>query len=283
MRARTNSKIRFGNVPLALVALLLGGPALAVPPFSGTIFLDPDIITENDPTAFVDITARGQGMRTMFDRRVNSFILVNAFLFDATYDDGLQIEMQVNPEFGANAALVEARFYAEVFGRLPSALRRDVETSWIHRGDEAFGGGNNNLLIHTGSIGQDYIAQGILEETLVHEASHTSLDADHAASSGWLAAQQSDNEFISTYARDFPDSEDVAESFLVIYALEFRRDRIDASLAETIQNTIPNRVAYFRNQNLDLYPNGQTGVLFASGFEEPMMVLQAWLESISDD
>ena len=95
MRARTNSKIRFGNVPLALVALLLGGPALAVPPFSGTIFLDPDIITENDPTAFVDITARGQGMRSMFDRRVNSFILVNAFLFDATYDDGLQIETKV--------------------------------------------------------------------------------------------------------------------------------------------------------------------------------------------
>ena len=75
----------------------------------------------------------------------------------------------------------------------------------------------------------------------------------------------------------------VAESFLLIYALGFRRDRIGDSLAETIQITIPNRVTYFLNQNLDLYPNGQTDIMFASGFEEPMMVLKAWLGSIFDD
>ena len=230
--------------------------AQAEPPFSGTIFLDPDLITEDDPTAFVSLTGNGMALRTMFDRRVNQFIQVNAHLFDASYDDGLKIEIQVNEEFNAAEALAQAEFYAEVFGRLPTSLRRDVETSWIHRGDEAFGGGNNNLLIHTGSLAEDYIARGILEETLVHEASHTSLDADHAASPGWLAAQAADGEFISTYARDFPNREDVAESFLLIYALDHRRDRISDAMANTIASTIPNRIEYFRGVPLDLYPNG---------------------------
>lgn len=43
----------------------------AVPPFDGTIFLDPDIIVPTDPTTFQAAPYAGQGMRTMFDRRVN--------------------------------------------------------------------------------------------------------------------------------------------------------------------------------------------------------------------
>ena len=69
--------------------------------------------------------------------------------------------------------------YGEEIGRLPTALRKDVETVWIHKGVELFGGGNNNLLIHTGQA-VDYIYEGILEEVLVHEAAHTSLDTYHA-------------------------------------------------------------------------------------------------------
>jgi len=93
---------------------------------------------------------------------------------------GLTTEIQVNPEFGnSEVALAEAEKYAEVIGRLPTALRNDVETVWIHKGTEPFGGGNNNLLIHIGQA-EIYMNDGILEETFVHEASNTSLDASHA-------------------------------------------------------------------------------------------------------
>lgn len=226
----------------------------AEPPFSGTIFLDPDIITDSDPTTLQDVSYSGRGMRTMFDRRVNNWITVNAYLFDADFDDGLYAEIQVNPEFGSvDAATVEAETYAESIGRLPTALRADVETVWIHKGTEPFGGGNNNLLIHTGQADQ-YVADGILEETFVHEASHTSLDPYHASAPGWLAAQQADGEFISTYARDNPDREDVAESFLPYLAVRYRLSRISPSLADTITGTIPNRIAYFDAQSFDMYP-----------------------------
>ncbi len=228
--------------------------APAAPPFSGTIFLDPDIITPSDPTTFVGLTYSGQGSRTMFDRRVNNWITVNAFLFSASFNDGLTVEVQVNPEFGTVvASQTQAQLYAGAIGRLPTALRRDVRTVWIHQGVQPFGGGNNNILIHVGQADL-YVAAGILEETLVHEAAHTSLDASHAAAPGWLAAQSADPTFISTYARDFPTREDIAESFLPWLAVRYRTDRISAQLLATILATIPNRLAYFDSLGLPMHP-----------------------------
>lgn len=229
-------------------------PRTPAPPFGGTIFIDPDIITSADPTTFEGLTPGGQGIRTMYDRRVDDWIDVSAYLFDATFDDGLTAEIQVNPEFGSSAAAeAQALLYAEVIGRLPTALRVDVETVWIHRGVEPFGGGNNNLLIHVGQADL-YVADGILEETFAHEAAHTSLDATHSAAPGWLEAQAADPTFISDYARDNRDREDIAESFLPYLAVRFRSDRISSELANTILATMPNRIAYFDALGLDMYP-----------------------------
>jgi hypothetical protein len=247
---------RFGSaVMLSLLAVTYTLPAASAPPYSGTIFLDPDIITAADPTAFTGLRYAGRGQRSMYDRRVNRYVTLDAYLFNATFNDLPPVEIQVNPEFASRAAARAAAIqYVPVIGRLPRALRRDVQTVWIHRGDEAFGGGNNNLLIHTGSIAQGYIADGILEETLVHEASHSSLDAANATSAGWRAAQAADGEFISTYARDNPDREDIAESFLVWLAVRFARADINNSYANTVRNTIPNRLRYFDSLNLELAP-----------------------------
>lgn len=222
------------------------------PPFAGTIFIEANIVTEDDPSAFSTIRAMGAAQRQMFDRRVG-WVTANPYLFEASYDDGLTIEIQVNPEFSADEAAVEAERYAWLYGQLPTLLRKDVDTSWIHRGVFAWGGGNRNLLVHTGQ-GERYLNDGIAEETLVHEASHSSLDADYAASAGWLAAQQADPTFISTYAQDFPDREDIAESFLPYVALRYRRDRISDELAATIEAAIPNRIQFFDSIVRDMYP-----------------------------
>ena len=162
-------------------------------------------------------------------------------------------EIQVNPEFGStDNALAEALKYGEEIGRLPTVLRKDVETVWIHKGTKPFGGGNNNLLIHTGQA-SDYINEGILEETFIHEAAHTSLDSSHAFSSGWISAQKSDCNFISSYAKDYPQREDIAESFLPWVAVKYRSDQISEGLKDTILQTIPNRIKYFDNQTFDMY------------------------------
>ena len=130
-------------------------------------------------------------------------------------------------------ARAQVELLAPVIGRIPDALLTDVQTSWIHMREEPFGGGNNNLLIHTGSVPQR-LADGFIEELLVHEAAHTSLDGLYASAPGWLAAQQSDPDFISTYASDFPDREDIAESFLPYLAVRYRPDWISSELADNI-------------------------------------------------
>ncbi len=225
------------------------------PPFSGTIFIDPDIITDLDTSAYSSMTYAGRASRTMFDRRDGGvWITLDPYLFDTSYDDGLSIEIQVNPEFSTvEEAQSQAVFYANVVGRIPTALRTDVETMWIHEGVFPFGGGNNNILIHVGQ-GEAYIRDGILEETLVHEAAHTSLDASYASSTEWIQAQNTDPTFISTYARDFPMREDIAESFVPFLAVEYRSDRITESLKNQILESMPNRIAFFRNLGLDMYP-----------------------------
>ena len=227
----------------------------ADPPYGGTVWVDPNIITSSDPTAFQRITAEGRGERTMYDRRVNDWTRVNAFLFDVQFDDGLSTEIQVNPEFGSvPAAMVEAEKYGRIIGRLPAVLRSDAATVWIHRGDNPLGGGNHNILIHVDRA-ENSNKRGFLEEELAHEGAHTSLDSRHSKASGWIA-QEDDGNFISNYARDHPQREDIAESFLPYLAVRYRSARISPFDEKMILETIPNRIAYFDAQSFDdaMYP-----------------------------
>ena len=242
------------SLPVVVLIGVLSSRLHAAPPFHGTIFIDPDIITSSDPTTFKSVTPAGQANRRMFDRRGEKWTEENAYLFTARFDRGREIEIQVNPEFGSiQAAEVEAEKYTKVIGRLPTSLRANVETVWIHRGMKLFGGGNKNLLIHTEQADQ-YTADGILEEALVHEASHTSLDPTHAVAATWIKAQQADREFISKYALENPKREDIAESYLPYLAIRYRKDRISDELAQKITRAMPHRIEYFDALSLDLYP-----------------------------
>jgi hypothetical protein len=230
------------------------GIAFAEPPFNGTIFLDGDIILPTDSSAFENLNYAGRGERQMFDRRANGNITSNAFLFNAFFIGGRETEIRINAEFAdKDSALPIARKYARIIGQLPAMLRQDVQHVNIHRGRELFGGGGHGILIHTGQS-LEYERDGILEETLVHEATHTSIDAAHRKAPDWVKAQEADGEFISTYARDYPEREDLAESLLLWLAVRVRPDRISKSLYDTVTNTMPARLAYFDAQKFDLFP-----------------------------
>ncbi|MFK7985429.1 MAG: hypothetical protein AB8I08_05315 [Sandaracinaceae bacterium] len=225
------------------------------PPFTGTAFITDDFLTDADPSSFIDLTYTGQGVRTMFDRRPAAFIELNAHLFDARFGGAVTVEIQVNPEFTRDQAETEARFYAAAIGRIPAFLFRDIDTVWIHAGMEAFGGGNRNLLIHT-ERGESHVARGSLEEIFLHEASHTSMDAYHKSDPRWLDAQAADGVALSTYARDNPTREDVAETVGPYLAARFGGSRISAERRAAILDTVPNRVRYLDclGLTMDLVP-----------------------------
>ena len=215
------------------------------PPYAGTVWYDSAIITSEDPSSFQGLTYKGEAPRTMYDRRTSSFNTVTARLYDAEFGATTRqvVEIQVNSEFDEPAAREHAEFYANEIGRIPAFLFRDVKTVWIHDGEELFGGGNNNLLIHV-QQGKNYIADGVLEEVFLHEGAHTSLDAYHANDAIWLEAQRQDGQFISNYARDNPLREDVSETIGPFLAVTYRADRLAPAKIAAVREAIPNRIAY---------------------------------------
>lgn len=218
-------------------------------PYSGTVFISPKVLTASDPTSLKSVTYTGRGDRYLYDRR-SGWGTVNAYLFDVEYANRV-IEFQVNPEFGnSDAARSQVDRYAAVIGRVPSLLLTDADTVWIHRGDESWGGGNRNILIHADTTRDEEF----IEEALIHEGTHTSLDDAHELSEGWRAAQEADGTFISEYAQEHPFREDVAESFLAWFAVRYHPERLAPADLFAILDTIPNRLAYFDAQGFDVSP-----------------------------
>ena len=249
---------------VSVIAMALGGTTLALappahaetsPPYAGTVFLGTQLLTSASPTDLLTVTPAGRGTRTTFDRR-RGWVTQDAYLFTAAYTGSAPTEVIVDPEFGSTeAARAQAEYYARVVGQLPRSCRTQVDALWIHGGDQRLGGGNRSLLIHTG---YEAANPGYLEEALLHECGHTSIDYawNGAAQKGaWDAAAAADPGFLSTYARDNPQSEDVAESFgpYIAWKLGSASTYSPEQLA-TIAAQIPHRLAYLDSLNLDLAP-----------------------------
>ena len=233
---------------------------MSQPPYGGTIFITGNIITSSDNSVYDSLVYKGTDNRLMYDRRNGgAFINNNPFLYDAYFSDGLVTEIQVNSEFSVDQSLLEAEKYSFLIGQLSKGLRKHVETMWIHKGIEAYGGGNNNILVHTGMSEsyEKHYTGNIIEETLIHEAAHTSVDAyvypDRLTNGEeWIKAVDKDNCYISDYARDYPYREDLAELMPLYIAVKFFPGRISEDDRNKILSCCINRILYLDSLSLDL-------------------------------
>jgi len=118
-----------------------------VPPFEGTVFISPRLIDSSDSSSLMNVTYAGRGMREVFDRRVDRWITVEAYLFNVRYGWGA-VEFQVNPEFGSvDAARAEVDTYAPALGRLPAFLMTNAREVELDAGVELFGGNANGSFL----------------------------------------------------------------------------------------------------------------------------------------
>ena len=233
---------------------------LSEPPYGGTIFVTGNVITSTDKSVYDSLVYKGTDRRTMYDfRNGGAFIEHDPFLYDAYFSDGLVTEIQINSEFSVDQSLLEAEKYGFSLGQLSKGLRKHVETMWIHKGTESYGGGNNNILVHTGmsKIYESYYTGNIIEETLLHEATHTSVDAyvypDRLTNGEeWIKAVDKDNCYISDYARDYPYREDLAELMPLYIAVKFFPARIPEDVRNKILSCSINRILYLDSLSLDL-------------------------------
>ncbi len=242
---------------LTLVAAITATPATAAtaPPFEGTVWIGPNIITPASPSDLLSTEPAGRGNRTTYDRR-SGWVTQDAYLFIARFTGSKPAEIIVNPEFGSqDAAATQAGFFARILGQLPRSCRTQVDALWIHPGNENLGGGNRSILIYSDFANGD---RAFLEEGLLHECAHTSLDWDWGGTverAKWAAQAASDPGFISSYAADNPMREDVAETFVpyLVWKLGAASGYTAAQLA-AISQQIPNRLAYLDSLALDLAP-----------------------------
>src|SRR5690554_3291214 len=78
----------------------IGGPH----PYGGTIDMDADVIMDSDPTTHTTLNYEGEGVRNMFDRRIENFQNFDVHLFTASCSDAPDVEVSVNSVIKALAA-----------------------------------------------------------------------------------------------------------------------------------------------------------------------------------
>jgi len=224
------------------------------PPYSNTIYVDPNIVTISAPSSLktIEIYDDTQCV-TFFDRRVDAgFVTGFAHIFDTTFTDGLKTQFWVSSTDFADRedAIDKVWVYANYLARVPQFIRLNIRVVMILDGAESWGGNSDGyLLIHSGS---DFMAYTM--NAFVHEGTHVSTDESVYEDPDWDAAVAADPGYISTYARNYTDFEDNAES--VLLWLGIKLGTLNNAVSLTTTDQIPNRLAYYDNQNYNLFPLG---------------------------
>ena len=222
------------------------------PPYSGTVFLDPDIFTPDDPTSFID-------MEITSDQAENE-----QYDYIATFSDTPNVELSTF-EFSSESLAREVSLkVAKGLGSLPASLKQSVKNILIHQGD-----GRANANISLGTITLHASSSNFvnyLEELLAHEAAHISLDNRFRRNSDWQYAQTVDPTFISTYAQSRSGTEDIAESVVPYLAYRYRPQRISKADYAAILRTMPARIAFFDRELGNLAPVADDSAQLVSRF-----------------
>ena len=125
-------------------------------------------------------------------------------------------------------------------------LRADVGRLSIRGGVQlATGFPDAGVSVQTGDMALRRL-EGRVEEHLFLAAVHAALDGTYAyqRSDDWLAVQEADGRWLTSLARQRPDSEDLSETALYAYALTHTPERLGRSTASTIEARVPNRLEF---------------------------------------
>ena len=222
-----------------------------------SLWLTPDLITASDPSWLRSVEYAGRDKRPIENPADGSAVLEDVFLFDVLYEGHGFVEFQIHPEYGDQSeARKQVDMYAPVVGQLPRALLSKVKWVQVASLPRELSGARaarDHGIYIAPPRAEEWLHEGFLEEVVLHEGAHVSLDTDHIQAPQWIAAQQADGGFLNTYARDYPD-EDIAETTWAYFVTHYRPDRIGARNVETILAAIPNRLAYFDAQRFDMSP-----------------------------
>ena len=253
----------------------------------GTVWESADVITAADPSALDSVVYVGRGMRWFFPPLEGGWRDLEVFLLAAHFAGGTILEVQAHPAYvEADSALAAAKLFLPPIGRLPRVLidgAREVELSpESSRPPPNFHAGSNscgNLYHWEGDLRRAVLRippQGrpqahYVEEVALHEGGHAVLDdcpwdgchdsecdvgLGNPTSAEWRAAQAADSVFITLYALEHPEREDMAETLWAWFVSRCVPDRLHPEYKRRIDAGIPHRLAYLDRAllGLDLRP-----------------------------
>lgn len=209
---------------------------------------DIDFIFSNDEDAFLNITYLGQADKEMPDSRNDILFDNGTYVFQLDFSLGNSIDIWVHSTFGSeNAAFEYANKLTEPIGKLPEFMRSELSHVVLHKGNAgAFAESEANFFVVYSENIDTRISNNDLEETIFHESVHASLDADFLKSEQWLKSQQNDYAFITEYAKENADKEDMAESALFAFTMIKHPGRLSSDIEMWVKTNIPNRYAFFQ-------------------------------------
>lgn len=228
------------------IALQAASSATAQQYASSVVGTDIDFITDSDPSCFQQLTFEERGLREMPDKTGDDELFQDAFVFKATYTDFTAVEISIDADFESKeAAQTDAMRYATRLGKLPTALRNGVNRIVVHKGGESTTAFSDvGLIVLYSDNATKRISTHDLEETLFHESVHAAWDKKYAKSLAWQRAQAADNTFVTTYAKQKPALEDLAESALFAYVLTHHPQRIPDADRKQLVDSIPARIDF---------------------------------------
>ena len=230
------------------------------PPFGGTMWDLPDLITSSDYTIYSTSSYQGIETRLFYDKSIPDFINYPAHIYKINFGDNLSIDFEIYTEFTQEEAANIEQKYAPLIGQLGKDLRRNIKSFEFLKGEEVASAQRTddlnyaNITFHTDwlTLVETRFSGDRTEELLIHESAHLSIDPYVYGQQEWADAVSLDGNYISTYAQDNPNSEDIAETFQAYIAVKYFPDRISNSLRDTILSVCLNRFKYFDSLNLDL-------------------------------
>ena len=234
---------------------------LTDPPFAGTLWELPDLISSSDYTVYSTSIYEGIETRLFYDNAILDFINYPAHIFKINFGDGLSVDFEIYSEFSEQEAISIKQKYAPLVGQLGKELRKDIKSIEFLKGDGVASAQRSNDLSYANiTFHIDWLNNTVetrpdgdkTEELLIHESTHLSIDPYVYNQQGWIDAVNLDNNYISTYAKENPDTEDVAENFQAYIAVKYFPERISNSLRDTILSVCLNRFKYFDSLNFDL-------------------------------
>ena len=230
------------------------------PPFGGTMWDLPDLIKSSDYTIYSTSSYQGIETRLFYDKSIPDFINYPAHIYKVNFGDNLSIDFEIYTEFTLEEAGNIEQKYAPLIGQLGKDLRRNIKSFEFLKGEEVASAQRTddlnyaNITFHTDwlTLVETRFSGDRTEELLIHESAHLSIDPYVYGQQGWTDAVNLDGNYLSTYAKDNPDSEDIAETFQAYIAVKYFPDRISNSIRDTILSVCLNRFKYFDSLNLDL-------------------------------